>query len=525
MPEVLKLQPDLIILYAGHNEFYGAYGVGSTQYLGKNRNLILLYLKLRKFHIVQVLQRLIFKIFSRRTQQVPTATLMAKMVKEKTIPLDSQTFQIATKHFQENLRDIIRITRKRKVPLLLSTLTSNLKDHPPFESLFTEHLSQAQKESWYRFFRNGKKLQSEGKHLQAIDQFRLAAKLDTLPAMLHYYLAKSLLALKDTCAARREFEKARDLDALRFRAPTIFNKIIESLAEKYRVPLIRMDQVFRKATPDGIPGQNLFMEHLHPNFNGYRLMAQTFFEAIQKNFPKPVEFPVKNFPLRKVLDTYLEDSAGVTLLDLEFGNLRNFTLTHHWPFASGKPNLLEYKPLGNQETKKLAIQHIQKILFWDGAHYQLAKYYAKQKKYDAAIKEYRAVYLAFPDNAYPAMKIGDTYTLIPDLQRAIIWYREALRLDPENPNLLAKLGNVYVHQDSFRKAKEALLKALESDRKNQRLSTHQKAILHYLSAVCFANLNEMKNAQFHLQQALNLEPGLQSARQLQNQIQNYPQKK
>ena len=56
LPEVLEQQPDLILIYMGHNEFYGAYGVGSTQYAGMNRNLILLYLKLGRFRLFQFLK-------------------------------------------------------------------------------------------------------------------------------------------------------------------------------------------------------------------------------------------------------------------------------------------------------------------------------------------------------------------------------------------------------------------------------------------------------------------------------------
>jgi len=45
MDEILEKQPDAILIYAGHNEFYGALGVASTETLGKFRPLIKLYLK------------------------------------------------------------------------------------------------------------------------------------------------------------------------------------------------------------------------------------------------------------------------------------------------------------------------------------------------------------------------------------------------------------------------------------------------------------------------------------------------
>ncbi|WP_290665022.1 GDSL-type esterase/lipase family protein, partial [Ignavibacterium sp.] len=40
VPAVLEQKPDLILIYAGHNEYYGALGVGSTVSLGTSRTLI-----------------------------------------------------------------------------------------------------------------------------------------------------------------------------------------------------------------------------------------------------------------------------------------------------------------------------------------------------------------------------------------------------------------------------------------------------------------------------------------------------
>ena len=43
---ILAQSPDAVVIYAGHNEFYGALGVGSSQSLGRNRHVVNLYLRL-----------------------------------------------------------------------------------------------------------------------------------------------------------------------------------------------------------------------------------------------------------------------------------------------------------------------------------------------------------------------------------------------------------------------------------------------------------------------------------------------
>ena len=47
--EVIEHNPDLLLIYAGHNEYYGALGVGSTESIGNARWLVKTYLNLCDF--------------------------------------------------------------------------------------------------------------------------------------------------------------------------------------------------------------------------------------------------------------------------------------------------------------------------------------------------------------------------------------------------------------------------------------------------------------------------------------------
>ncbi|MBK6285128.1 MAG: SGNH/GDSL hydrolase family protein [Draconibacterium sp.] len=37
--QILKYKPDAVLIYAGHNEFYGAFGIGSNETMSRNREL------------------------------------------------------------------------------------------------------------------------------------------------------------------------------------------------------------------------------------------------------------------------------------------------------------------------------------------------------------------------------------------------------------------------------------------------------------------------------------------------------
>ncbi|RMF09153.1 MAG: hypothetical protein D6762_04305, partial [Candidatus Neomarinimicrobiota bacterium] len=54
--ECLSYEPDALVIYSGHNEFYGALGTGSSQrpFWGSNRSLTLAYIALKKTRLFQL---------------------------------------------------------------------------------------------------------------------------------------------------------------------------------------------------------------------------------------------------------------------------------------------------------------------------------------------------------------------------------------------------------------------------------------------------------------------------------------
>ncbi len=60
--QLFKYQPDAVLIYTGHNEYYGALGIGSTSYLGSNRFLVQTLIKVREFKIVQLVNNCIRRI-------------------------------------------------------------------------------------------------------------------------------------------------------------------------------------------------------------------------------------------------------------------------------------------------------------------------------------------------------------------------------------------------------------------------------------------------------------------------------
>ncbi len=60
--KLTEYKPDLYIIYMGQNEFYGAFGVGSTISIGKSRALIKTFLWLQNFKAFQLIKDIIFSV-------------------------------------------------------------------------------------------------------------------------------------------------------------------------------------------------------------------------------------------------------------------------------------------------------------------------------------------------------------------------------------------------------------------------------------------------------------------------------
>ncbi|WP_305983017.1 SGNH/GDSL hydrolase family protein [Roseivirga thermotolerans] len=238
--EIINAQPDMVIIYGGHNEYYGALGVASTQSKGSSPRLVNTYLSLKKYRIVQLLSKLTQSI--RAKANLPNSrshTLMARMIREDAIPYGSDLYVKGLKQYEFNLSRLLNKYRRAGVSVGLSTLVSNLADFSPF-------LSENGSESALTLYNDGLEKRRNGELEEAVSLFN----------------------------------KAKDMDLLKFRAPSGIDSLIIQLRDKYEARLIDIKDAFEQYSPDRLIGGELMHEHVHPNLKGQRLMADRAFTAV-----------------------------------------------------------------------------------------------------------------------------------------------------------------------------------------------------------------------------------------------------
>ncbi len=392
--DLMKFQPDLIIDYGGHNEFYGALGAASNRTVGSSRFITALYLKLVHFRTFQLVQDAVHTfsgIFPGKSN-ASHGTMMERLARGQYVPRGSGLYNVTYDEFRENLLALKDLCRSEGVPLILGTQVSNLRDEYPFVSGISPALSPEKKSAFLKLFHDGEALQKEGKFDSAAVVLRLAIETDSSYAAAHYRLARCLDTTGVKEEALREYILARDYDELRFRTDSKFNNLILSMADGKGVYVADVEKLFKGHSPDSLIGHNLITEHLHPNSRGNFLIAECYSRAMQAHglLASRSEWASAD----TISDLALWEKRHVTGLDERITKEGIKFLTSGWPFKDQLPAVV---PVSRDDTLGVIAQDAAVgRLDWVEAHREAVRYYERRRDYRDAEKEYEAIMSVYP---------------------------------------------------------------------------------------------------------------------------------
>ncbi len=313
-------EPDLFVVHLGNNEVIGPFGAaGVLGPFSPRLGVIRANLAVKSTRSGQLLNRTIQGLGQRR--QAPRAwNGMATFARSEMRSDDSRLERIQA-HFRENLQDICAAGTDGGIPVIVCTIPVNLKDSAPFGSLHAPDLSKEQTAAWENAFKDGVALETEKKFAPAIRCYETAGAIDDTFADLAFRMGRCFVGLGQTARAREQFERALELDTLRFRSDKTINATIRAVAaarENTGVRLVDAERSFARNSPDSIPGEELFLEHVHMNFKGNYLLARTVFETITELAP-----PGLGAPARQRLEALSEKSCAEKLAYTEWNDFRS----------------------------------------------------------------------------------------------------------------------------------------------------------------------------------------------------------
>lgn len=275
--EIVDYQPDLVILYAGHNQFLPQ-NLGPVRHPWQDRARQML----AKLRLARWLMDLM----------TPSPTDREAPAKSGPRTIDDQPYLSAAEHatgyhlYRAGLERIRDACRSHGVRLLACVPASNLRDYAPNKSHWSERLLPAQRAELHELRRRGCELLEQGDARGAAALLAHAVAADASPALLHYDLARALDRQGDARAALEHYQAARELDDLPNRATS---QIVAILAATLApAQLADCAATFAAAARDGIPGSDLFVDNCHPELRAQKLIADAIVASLATDgWPRP----------------------------------------------------------------------------------------------------------------------------------------------------------------------------------------------------------------------------------------------
>ncbi len=447
-------KPDLVLIYAGHNEFYGGLAVASAESLGRQRWLVNLFLSLRNYKTLNLVRDFMAWLRSGSGAQKDRGTLMERMVREKEVPYDSELFHLATETFQGNMGDIITYFNEREIPVVVGSLVSNIRDQAPFTDVFSAETNRA---SWQSNYQKAIKYYKAGDFAGSLKAINLCIQQDSLPASQYYLLGEIMETSGDTAGAYDAFYLAKEYDGLRFRASEALNEALYQFRDDEKVLLALVKEAFEKYSPGRLIGKTLMLEHLHPTITGYALMAKAYATTIlNAELCGPPEVTV-------VPDQEWLSEIGVTYIDQEVARIRIDYLMSGWPFQKNSPPpKREYKIPNATPLQALALKFWMDEINWEQLHVEAAELYTQQQDWENAAREYKALIRATPINSAPYIFLGQCLMRLNRFDEALSSFNQALSIEP-GAYVYKMVGSIYLQQGNAAKAVPYLEQAVQAD--------------------------------------------------------------
>ena len=380
---------------------------------------------------------------------------MSRMAKDQYIKLNSEVYEKGINQFKENLLDILSLAKDKNVPVIIGRLTSNLKDQKPFISVPTANYKTA-------------------------DQV----------------YKEALVELKDSKNSKADslFKLAKDLDALRFRAPEKMNDLIEKLGKEFKDKIVPIDSIFDAASPNNIVGDNLIVDHLHPNLKGYELMGKAFYEAMDKsgNLPK-YEEPQIPFSSQ---DSLTKADFVFTQLDSTIGNYIIALLKSDWPFAKKGQNQSVNSLLNAKSfIDSIATEYLENKISWADAHVVAATSSLRKDDIKGYLKYMNALIYQYPG--------------LQNINTAVKYFYDQNKINPGDYTT-KRLGLIAMYQDDF----DVAIRYLSQSSK---LDSTDTGILFNL-ALAYYKAKDFKTALLTINKYLKIVPNNLDAKNLKQKI-------
>jgi hypothetical protein len=275
----LRRRPDLILVYAGHNEFQSRYGWSRTvrHYRDEDPTRVRTELA-RAIGRASPLFELISEALDRQQVDAPPPTWRERFLVDH--PTASPEEEAYLRYdFARRLDGVAAYARRVGAEAVLIAPPGNLADYPPARSCLSPESDAAEREAFAGAFGRARALESSSPG-EAESAYRALLGRHPEFAELHYRLGRLLAARGRDAEAAGHFAEARDLDGMPMRCRGDFLAAYRDVSARHGSILVDGPALLAGADPRGLVGDDWIHDGQHPTLRGYATLAQAALDGL-----------------------------------------------------------------------------------------------------------------------------------------------------------------------------------------------------------------------------------------------------
>ncbi len=476
MEELAGYDPDVFVIYTGHNEFLErrTYSeiLATPGWLRESDAL------LRHTRSYSALRGLMSSLRERANGEERTQLSgEVDAILDRSVGLDAYTRDDKLRgqvleHLRFNLERMIEIARRAGAEPILVVPASNRRDCSPFKSEFSADTSPEDRNRWWTRFDAGREALDVGRYSDAQAQFEQAVVIDPRRADSLYWLGHAREAVGDSEAAGHAFDRARDEDVCPLRALGVVAGIVREVAEERGVAVVDFPGILR-ATAEGAGdpfGEAYFLDHVHPTIEGHRLLATGIYDAMRSRGlvaaaePGPEGLAAVREEVLAAVDSHKHATA-----------LRNLAKVLSWAgktedaARAARLALAELREdaecsfiLGTEASEfghwDDAIEYYRDALHSDPGYTKsrnnLGIALARTGRLEEAVAAYEHVLRDAPEHSNARFNLANALSRLGRLDAAVAVYLEVLRSDPDDADAHFNLARIYERRGDYGPAAE-----------------------------------------------------------------------
>jgi tetratricopeptide (TPR) repeat protein len=223
-------------------------------------------------------------------------------------------------HFRFNLARMVDIARSGGAKVILVTPAVNLRNCAPFKSEHRAGITPAEAAEWQKVVRHATQQHRTTNWAEAVSALQQAAQIDPKFADEYYLLGHALWELGRFDEARNAFLRALNDDVCPLRALPEMIAAVREIADQRKAALVDFVKLIESKSAQGVPGEDWFLDHVHPTIDGHRVLALALIQnmsergwlALSPDWNEAVQQEIK----RGVESTLTPKDHGIALCTL-----------------------------------------------------------------------------------------------------------------------------------------------------------------------------------------------------------------